>query len=149
MVDLSHEAAHRYWQEYPDPIIYRVLAFMEGVESFTIDGTEAFEVAMEKVGEALDQAGNYELGLKEEFLELATYIKAMRNLRLLQALDMAHPGAASKVIMHAEETTKGEDDMPGLFLRRNIIFERLRLLSRVFDKERLALISTALGGDDA
>lgn len=148
MVDLSHEASHRFWQEYPDPIIYRVLAFMEGVESFTIDGDNDFEQAMGTLGEELEKVGNYEIGMKDEFIKLATYIKASRNLRLLQALDSAHPGAASKLLMHAEETTESNDDLAGLFLRRNIVFERLRLLSRIFGQDRLTLISSALGGDN-
>lgn len=148
MVDLSHEGAHRFWREYPDPMIYRVVAFMEGVEQWTLDGDPAFEAAVTKLGEELDKVGNYELGMKDEFIKFATYIKAARNLRLLQALDTAHPGAASKLLIHAEESSKNSDDIPGLFLRRNIVFERLRLLGRIFSIERLNLIVNALGGED-
>jgi intracellular multiplication protein IcmW len=148
MVDLSHEGAHRFWREYPDPMIYRVVAFMEGVEQWTLDGDPAFEAAVAKLGEELDKVGNYELGMKDEFIKFATYIKAARNLRLLQALDTAHPGAASKLLIHAEESSKSSDDIPGLFLRRNIVFERLRLLGRIFSIERLDLIVKALGGED-
>jgi len=148
MVDLSHEAAHRFWREFPDPMIYRVVAFMEGVEQWTLDGEPAFEAAISRLGEELAKVGNYELGMKDEFIKFAAYIKAARNLRLLQALDTAHPGAASKLLIHAEESSKSSDDIPGLFLRRNIVFERLRLLGRIFAPDRLNLIVKALGGED-
>ena len=60
------------------------------------------------------------------------------------ALDMAYPGSASKVIMFAEDNTKSDSDIYGIFLRRNIVFERLRLLSRVFSEERIQLVTKAL-----
>jgi intracellular multiplication protein IcmW len=69
-------------------------------------------------------------------------------LRLLQAIDTVHPGSASRVLMHAEETNLGEQDPSGFFLKRNIIFERLRLLSRVFSENRLTLVLRALKGDE-
>ena len=72
-----------------------------------------------------------------------------RTLRLLQAMYTSHPGAASKLLINAEETSESSDDPAGLFLRRNIVFERLRLLSRVFSEERFALITQALEGEDA
>jgi intracellular multiplication protein IcmW len=59
-------------------------------------------------------------------------------------LDNAYPGAAAKVLMYAEENTKSEQDNPGIFLRRNIVFERLRLLGRVFAPDRLKLVLKAL-----
>jgi intracellular multiplication protein IcmW len=149
MVDLSHEAVHQFWHAYPDPMIYRVVSFMEGVEPWTLDGDPALEAAITQLGQELEKVGNYELGKKDEFIKLATYIKAGRNLRLLQALDTAHPGAASKLLMYAEENSQRGDDIPGLFLRRNIVFERLRLLGRIFDNERLTMIVSALGGEDA
>lgn len=148
MVDLSHEGAHQFWYDYPDPMIYRVVAFMEGVEQWTLDDDPGFEAAMTKLGEELDKVGNYELGMKDEFITLAGYIKAARNLRLLQSLDSAHPGAASKLLIHAEESSQNSDDIPGFFLRRNIVFERLRLLGRIFGRDRLDIVVKALGGKD-
>jgi len=144
MPDLSHEGAHKFWKEYPDPMIYRVVAFMEGVESWTLDGNAELEKAIAALGEALDHVGNYNIGNEDDFIQLACHIKSARNLRLLQALDSAHPGAASKLLIHAEEASQRPDDIPGLFLRRNIVFERLRLLGRVFAHDRFALILKAL-----
>lgn len=151
MPDLSIPAVHRFWKEYEDPIIYRVITFMEGVENWTLDNDPTFESAMKQLGESLDNIGDVdmnELGKEEMFIRIACNIKTGRGLRLLQAIDTAHPGAASKLLVHAEENSEGPSDPPGIFLRRNIVFERLRLLTRVFAPHRFTLILRALEGDE-
>jgi intracellular multiplication protein IcmW len=144
MPDLSHEAVHQFWRNYPDPTIYRVICFMEGVEDWTHDEDPEVEKAMQALGKALDNIDSIELKEEALVIELVTHIKTGRGLRLLMCLDNAYPGAAAKVLMHAEENTKSEEDNPGIFLRRNIVFERLRLLGRVFAPDRLKLILKAL-----
>lgn len=147
MPDLSNESVHQFWFDYRDPMIYRVISFMEGVENWTLDGNATLEAAMQKLGDSLEDIGNIDLQQEDPFIQVATYIKAGRALRLLQCLDVAYPGAASKLLMHAEETSQVSDDVPGLFLRRNIVFERLRLLGRVFSPERFTLVLKALEDD--
>ncbi|MCD6046223.1 MAG: icmW [Gammaproteobacteria bacterium] len=147
MPDLSHDGVHQFWKEYPDEMIYRVVSFMEGVEHWTVDEDPEFETAMQSLADSLETIGNYELGHQQELVTLCTYIKMARMLRLLQTIDTAHPGGASKVLMYAEENSTSNDDIPGIFLRRNIVFERLRLLGRVFANERIAIVMKALGSD--
>ncbi len=148
MPDISNEAVHQFWHDYRDPMIYRVISFMEGVENWTLDGDPELEAAMVKLGDALEDIGNIDLQQEDPFIKVATYIMAGRALRLLQTLDIAYPGAASKLLMHSEETSQSNDDVPGLFLRRNIVFERLRLLGRVFSPERFSLVLKALEDDE-
>ena len=121
---------------------------MEGVEDWTVDNDPALEEALDQLGETLEDVGNIDLKQEDAFIELAANLKTGRGLRLLMALDSAYPGAAAKVLMHAEDVTKSEDDTAGLFLRRNIVFERLRLLGRVFAQDRIKLVQKALEGGD-
>jgi intracellular multiplication protein IcmW len=144
MPELSHAAVHQFWKNYQDPAIYRVISFMEGVESWTYDNEPALEKALKELGKMLDNIENIELQQEEGVVELVTHIKTGRGLRLLMCLDNAHPGAAAKVLMYAEEHTQSDRDNCGVFLRRNIVFERLRLLSRVFAPDRLKLVLKAL-----
>ncbi len=144
MPDLSNKACHEFWHEYRDPMIYRVICFMESVEDWTLDNHPELEAAMDELGTSLEDIGNIDLQNENEFIRVAAYIKAGRGLRLLQTLDTAYPGAASKLLMHAEENTTSSEDVPGMFLRRNIVFERLRLLGRVFAPERFNLVLKAL-----
>jgi intracellular multiplication protein IcmW len=151
MPDLSREAVHEFWSRYQDPNVYRVITFMEGVETWTADGNNEVESALQKLGQELDNLAGVDLGQlgqQELFIKIACHVKAARVLRVLQAIDTAHPGSASKLLIHAEEISQTPDDPPGLFLRRNIVFERLRLLSRVFAPQRIALIMKALEGED-
>ena len=151
MPDLSHKAAAEYWFGYPDPMIYRVVTFLESVEDWTLDGNLELEEAIAHLGKELDEIDSLDLtklGHEETFINLAANIKSSRGLRLLQAIDMIHPGSASKVLVHAEETSMSGSDPAGFFLKRNIIFERLRLLSRAFSEARLNLIHQAIEGEE-
>lgn len=151
MPDLSYESAAKYWFEYIDPMIYRVITFMESVENWTLDGNPEFEEAMQQLGKELDDIEKIDLGImaqEEKFIRIVGNIKSGRGLRLLQAIDTVHPGSASRVLIHAEETSLGTNDPAGFFLKRNIVFERLRLLSRVFCQYRLKLVLRALEGEE-
>ncbi len=144
MPDLSHKTVHQFWYDYQDPIIYQVISFMESVEDWTVDGDPSLEANLKELGNALEDIGNIDLKQEDAMINLVTHIRTGRGLRLLMCLDTAYPGAAAKVLMHAEETTKSDTDMAGIFLRRNIVFERLRLLGRVFAPDRFKLVLKTL-----
>lgn len=151
MPDLSHKASAQYWHDYVDPMIYRVVTFMESVEDWTLDGDPQLEEAINQLGKELDDIEALDMnifGQEEKFIRIVGNIKSGRGLRLLQAIDTVHPGSASKILIHAEETSTSSQDPAGFFLKRNIVFERLRLLARVFSEYRLKLISRALEGEE-
>jgi intracellular multiplication protein IcmW len=144
MPDLSYKEVHQFWRDYQDPMILRVITFMESVEDWTLDGDPEVEVAIKALGELLEDIGNIDLQQENSMIEVLAHIKTGRGLRLLMCLDMAYPGAAAKILMKAEEVTRSQADNAGLFLRRNVVFERLRLLGRVFSEDRLKLVTKAL-----
>lgn len=147
MPKLDLAAANEFWKEYNDPMIYRVIAFMESVENFTLDGNPSLEAVIEKIGEGLDALSTFDLGKEDQFIALCAHLKSSRILRILQAIDTIDPGSASKLLMYAEENNTPDNPMAGFFLRRNIAFERLRLLSRVFGADRLILMLKVLEQD--
>jgi len=144
MPKLDLQSSHEYWKNYDDSMIYRVVSFMETAEDWTLDGNPALEQAIDSLGETLDQLTKFELSKEDLFITLCAHIKTSRILRLLQAIDTIDPGSASKLLMYAEENNTPENQMANLFLRRNIVFERLRLLARVFAVERFELVLKAL-----
>lgn len=148
MPDLSQKASLEYWQSYPDPMIFRVIALMESMEDWTYDTNPDLEAAMNRLGNSLENTTKFELKNQDDYLNMGNHIFIGRILRTMQAIDTTHPGSASRLLMHAEENTKSDNDPAGLFLRRNIVFERLRLLARVFSQERLTMIQKALEKDD-
>ena len=149
MPKLDLDASHEFWKNYDDSMIYRVISFMETVEDFTLDGNPALEQTMNKIGEALDGLTSFELSKENQFVTLCAHLKTSRILRLLQAIDTIDPGSASKLLMYAEENNSPDNTMAGLFLRRNIVFERLRLLARVFSNERLNMVLKILEQEHA
>ncbi len=144
MPKLDLESSHEFWKNYDDPMIYRVIAFMETAEGWSLDGNPQLEKIIDAIGSALDDLNSFELGKEEQFVTLCAHLKSSRILRLLQAIDTIDPGSASKLLMYAEENNTPENTMAGLFLKRNIVFERLRLLARVFSLERFELMMKAL-----
>jgi intracellular multiplication protein IcmW len=150
MPDLHVDSVHAFWDSYDRRTLYRVIVAIERVESWVIDGNPEIDVALNRLGEVLDQVqGNFELSEQAKLIRVFIQTRASRALRILQALDIAKPGTASQILMFAEESNEsGEGKTPDkhakLFLRRNLVFERLQLLSRVFANQRVSLILKAL-----
>lgn len=144
MPKLDLLSSHEFWKDYDDPMIYRVIAFMETAEDWAMDGHPGLERLIEKLGHLLDDLTSFDLSKEKQFITVCAHIKTSRILRLLQAIDTIDPGSASKLLMYAEENNNPDNPMEELFLRRNITFERLRLLSRVFSVERMDLVLKAL-----
>jgi intracellular multiplication protein IcmW len=148
MPKLDLDAAHEFWKNYEDPMIYRVIAFMETAEDWTFDGNPEIEQAIDSLGDQFEQLTRFELSKEDQFIAFCCHIRTSRILRILQAIDTIDPGSASKLLMYAEEHNSPENLLAGLFLRRNIIFERLRLLARVFAPERFEIVLKALEQDN-
>lgn len=144
MADLTTEGVYKFWSQFQDKSIQRVVTFMDGVEYWTLDGNSDLEDAMKKLSTKLEDVGKTDLDEKDKFIHLCCYLKASRSLRLMHSMDTNNPGCASKLLIYAEENGREDNPYASLFLRRNIVFERLRLLSRIFAPPRLALITKAL-----
>ena len=117
MPDLSSRAVHQFWHQYQDKMIYRVIAFLEGVERWVLDGNPEFEEAMNQLGQELDDFSKVDmvkLGQQDLFIGIANSTSSGRTLRLLQAIDTVHPGAASRLLIHAEEVSQSPHDPAGV-----------------------------------
>ena len=91
----------------------------------------------------------YELGYEEKIINVLAYLRASRAVRILQTIDMLNPGSAAKLLSFAEEQANLKTNKPimyssKLFLDRNLVFERMQLLSRIFSGPRVSLILSAL-----
>ncbi len=100
-----------------------------------------------QIGSHLDELKTFENAQEQAFIGLCAHIKSSRILRLLQAIDSIEPGSASKMLMYSEENNHDENPLAKLFLQRNIAFERLRLMGRVFSPERLNFVMQLLEKD--
>jgi intracellular multiplication protein IcmW len=149
MPDLHLDAVHAFWDSYDRRTLYRVIVALERVEHWVLDEIPEIDAAIIRLGEVLDEGHDFELSQEGKLIRVLASTRASRALRLLQALDIAKPGSASQLLMFAEEASNaGEGKTPDkyaqLFLRRNLVFERLQLLSRVFAPQRVSLVLKAL-----
>jgi len=148
--DLSKESVHAFWDSYDRRTLYRIIVSIERTEDWCLDGDPGVAKGLMALGEAIDEVkGDLDISEKDKLIRLLAVIKAGKALRVLQTLDMIKAGTASSLLMHAEKSSEGKDSEPGcpyakVFLRRNLVFERLQLLSRVFSPQRMSLLLRAL-----
>ncbi|MFI4957379.1 MAG: type IVB secretion system protein IcmW [Gammaproteobacteria bacterium] len=144
MPDLSPDAVAKHWQEKHDYALYRIISTMEAVESWALDGDPEFEALLAEIGTSVDGLTTFTVSEEESFIKTFNAIKASRALRLLQSIDQLMPGSASKLLVFAEVSSSSKEDTPGFFLNRNLVFERLQLLGRIFAPERFRMVMSAL-----
>jgi intracellular multiplication protein IcmW len=147
MPDFSLESVHAFWHDYDRRTLYRIVTSLEGIESWAADTDENVDSLLNELGESLDNIEDFEITDEGAVIKVLANLHSSRALRLMQFLDVMKPGSASKLLIHAEEHTKegqAKDKYCELFLKRNLTFERLQLLARVFAPERINLMLKAL-----
>lgn len=147
MPDLSIEAVHAFWHDYDRRTLYRIVTSMEGIENWTSDSEPKVDEALKALGITLEDLSDFELEDEAVVVKILANCRSSRALRLMQFLDVMKPGTASKLLIFAEEQTKdpsNKNPFADLFLKRNLSFERLQLLGRVFAPERINLVLKAL-----
>lgn len=144
MPDFSKSAVNDFWQARNDYALYRIIASMENVETWSLEGEEAFEAAIQELGQYFEGKEKFELGQEEKWIKLLSALPSGRALRILQYIDTIQPGSASKLLIYAEVSSTSPEDVAGFFLKRNLVFERLQLLGRIFAPERFSMVIRAL-----
>lgn len=144
MLDLSQKAVDKFWNDRQDPFLVKIIKTIEDIEDWTVDGDPDVEAAILKLAQALDKPEKFEIKHEEYYVNLLLSIRLSRSLRIMQHIDSLSPGSASKLLIYAEVASKGTNDIPGLFLNRNLVFERLQLLSRIFAPERFQIVTQAV-----
>lgn len=147
MPDMSKESVHAFWHDYDKRTLYRIVTSMEGIESWAADDDPRVEEALLRLGSILDDLRDIEIKDEAVLIKILANTHSGRALRLMQFLDQIKPGTASKLLLYAEDQTKdpvNKNRYADLFLKRNLAFERLQLLGRVFAPERINLVLKAL-----
>lgn len=150
MPDLSREAVNHFWCDYDKRTLYRIVSSMQQAETWTVDDLMAIDAAYGLFGKALDESPKHDFSEQlDELITTLIFAKSARALRIMQYLDSVKPGNAAKILMHAENISSDGQDasqspQASLFLKRNLVFERLQLLSRIFSVERMNMVIKAL-----
>ena len=145
MPDLSVKGIEKFWHERSNSELYKIISAMESTENWSDIDNPALDAALNVLGSVLDSIGYVDLKDEDKLIQITNNLKISQMLRIVQVLDAAHPGAVAKIFLFAKENSIDPEDACGLFLRRNIVFERLRALARVFAESRLNTILQVLG----
>lgn len=143
MPDLSRESVHAFWHEYDARILYRIVSSIEATESWVKSDEETQQLIID-LGDILDSAADITELSQETLVQLMTSIPFAQALRLMHAVEGKRPGSISEILLWAEQQKSGPDSPAKIFLRRNVVFERLQLCARIFSPERLNLVKKAL-----
>lgn len=147
MVDLSTAGVLEYWKDYEDKSLFKVILSIEEVEDWVLDGNEEMEKYIHALANHLDKVymlDTQEYPIEDDLIRVLSSISLSRMLRIMQVLDENSPGLAGKILSFAEEHSESINDHHGLLLRRNLIFEKLRLTSRIFSQQRFEEVVKAL-----
>jgi len=144
MLDLSVAGTDKFWHDRQDPFLVKIIKTIEDIEDWVLDGDPQIEEGLSKLAKALDNPQDFQITNEEFYINILINIKLSRALRIMQHIDSISPGSASKLLIHAEVASTGTNDTPGLFLNRNLVFERLQLLSRIFAPERFSIVTQAV-----
>lgn len=144
MPDLSPQAVQSFWQEKHDYALFRIIMSMESVEEWCLDKDPEYEQALLRFTNSIEALKEFQLADEDKLIQILISLKASRAFRILQHFDGLLPGTASKLLVFAEVASNNPEDVPGFFLNRNLVFERLQLLGRIFARERFRLVMNAL-----
>ncbi len=129
---------HEYWFQYNDPNLYKALVTLESVENWTVENNDSVQQSLTRLSKAIESLSDKkDFNQHELFVGATNPLKSSQIMRILQALNLSHPiqGAATKVIAYAESDTSISENHT--FVERNIAFERLRLMARIFSQQRM------------
>ena len=104
MPDLHLDAVHAFWDSYDRRVLYRVIVALESVESWAADLDPKIELAIIKLGQAMDLVHSVDFtGYEEKIINILAYLRASRAIKILQTIDNLKPGSAAKLLTYAEE----------------------------------------------
>ena len=133
---LDHENSLQFWQHFMGGAVYDIIDFLEKNESWTISSNSDVEVALSKLGNQLEIATSNVDFDETTLVHVCSLVSMSQKLRIMQCLDSIKPGMATRVISTAEFLAD-KDTLAKIFLERNMKFERIRILQRVFSPKRI------------
>lgn len=149
MIDLGIEASMKYWQGNSIDSIHDSIVAIEEVEKWTVDGDEQVEAELKKFSQAIGKLIDNDtdiatLGIEKNIITMLAHVKFSRMLYIMTLLDESSPGFASTLFLFAEQKSDHDKDIYSIFMKRNTIFEKIRLSSKIFSHDRLNQLTTVL-----
>ena len=148
-VDLSDDGIALFLHE-TDPRLLRAVERMENSERWAMDHSEEVHEALMSLATALDQLKFDELpmNIKDQFIQILGYCRTGRALRLLLWIGATYPQFVSETLIAAQTLQYSKNSVnnkaAATLLDRFTSLERIQMLSRIFSRERLKMLTEVL-----
>ena len=136
MPNLDHESSLQFWQHFMGGAVYDTIEFLEKNESWTLADHESIQEQLATLGQELDKGSNTMDFDLTSLIRICSLLHMSQKLRIMQCVDAIKPGTATRMIS-ASESASSSDELAKIFLQRNMIFERTRILQRILSPDRL------------
>lgn len=139
MSTLSHDSSKEFWKDFMGGSIYDIIDFIEQTEDWVVSNDPTVNEALDKLSQYFTQADSKSALPHTDLIHVCAYVYLSQKLRIMQSLDNIQPGLATQLIQTAEKAPT-KDSSAFVFLQRNLIFERMRILSRILHSDRIQLV---------
>lgn len=140
--DFTEETTDKFWQENNDNFLIKIIKILSSTEDWIIDHNDPeIKSALDKLLNIINKNKNFDIDKEEDFINILCSLELKYSLHLMQYMNKINDNnVISKILIYAESANKDTSSVTGLFLNRNLVFERFQLLSRVFSPERMTLL---------
>ena len=139
MAKLDHESSKEFWQSFMDGSVYPIIQFIEETEDWVDLSHKDLDSSLTSLGDYF-QSPPENVALNHlDLVHVCAPLHLSQKLRIMQIVDRISPGTATKMISAAEEHAEN-DPLASIFLKRNILFERIRILVRVLNPIRIKMV---------
>lgn len=133
--------AHQFWKD-TNLVEYQILLLMESAEPQPENISSELGALLQQLDQSFDQPGGVDFDQSLGLLKVLSSLSVVLEFYLVRRYDLAYPGASADILglanSHLKDTEYGA--YANHLLRRHIVFERMKILRRVFDLERLSTI---------
>jgi|AntRauTorckE5430_2_1112549.scaffolds.fasta_scaffold00045_35 intracellular multiplication protein IcmW len=139
MPDLSHEGSKQFWKEFMNGSIYKIIDFIEQTEDWVVSNDPKTIDALAQLSDYLEKADSKTEFPQKQFIHICAYAHLSQKLKIMHTLDTIQPGLATQLIQTAEKSPKSNLSA-SIFLKRNLLFERMRILSKILAPNRIQIV---------
>lgn len=146
-VNLATKDVHEYLLENLQPDIFKLVLGIENRETHVYDKEPEFADLLTSISNNIDNLANLDLENSQVCDDLITFLAHLslgKIIRCLDYIDEIDYHFTNNLINYAKEHSKEPTDIYNLFLEKNIIFEKIQIVSRTFHNDRFKEILDAM-----
>lgn len=147
MINLTTKGINEFWDNYPDDEIKKIIYKMDSIEKWSQDSNENIPQKLEELSKKLSNITKQKIDTlinDDNFLYLLVNLKSSTSFRVMYYIDSISPGSASTLLSRAELSFSDISHPLSNFVLRNISFERMRIVHRVFGDKRSQMIKNLI-----